>query len=286
MTSPLFTVRPSQRHSLPIVVSVPHAGLRLPESRHELMGLPEEVFLRDVDFEIHRMWESVCQARDVSLVKSEIHRYALDLNRRPDQVDAGSVNDSSLPSLNERPHDPKGLIWTESTRKESLGPGGGPFRPLPLATVRELVDSLWRPYYATIERELEAVRAKFGYALLIDGHSMPSKGTAFHADPGKARAEIVPGDFKGKSCDARFTQAVLAACAEQGFSTMLNDPYSGGNITQHFGQPARGIHAIQIEVNRVVYVEDEETVPKRLRADGLARLEKLAHAMLERARLG
>lgn len=260
----LFTHRTSRSLKLPVVVSVPHAGLRVPDARAELMTLPPPVFHRDVDYEIHRMWQDAVEAYDVSFIKAEIHRYALDLNRDPASVGAK-----------------KGLIWIESTRGEPLGPAGRAFEPLPAATVDELVAKLWKPYYAFIERELARVRDHFGFAIFIDGHSMPSRGTAFHADPGGHRADIVPGDNRGQACSAKLLDLVSNLASQAGFDVRPNDPYSGGRLTTYFGRPADGIHALQIEVNRALYLSDEERVSeKALKAEGLTKLRSLATSIL------
>ena len=260
MNPAYFSYRTSSRLELPLVVSVPHAGLRVPESRKELMMLPETVFRRDVDFQIHQMWEEASAELDLSYVKSEIHRYAIDLNR-------SSTQDT--------------LIWKESTRQEPLGPSGA--RATPSAeVVASLVDEIWQPYYDFIVRELERVKSKFGFAILIDGHSMPSRGTAFHADPGSVRAEIVPGDDHGKACHKKVLEAALESAQGLGFSVTPNKPYSGGNITRHFGNPAQGIHALQIEVNRAIYIRDEESEEKIIIPEGMNRLKSLARTALHR----
>lgn len=277
---PYFTTRnESDVPTTPVVVSAPHAGLRIPECRRELMMLPEPLFFRDVDFEIHRMWEEATREAGVPFIKSEVHRYAIDLNRREDQVNARSVRGAAVAAQPEL----KGLIWTESTRREPIAPAGGEFVPLAPESLAELLREVWRPYYAWIEARLARARDRFGFAVLIDGHSMPSKGTAFHADPGGVRAEIVPGDFKGLACHASLSRLVMESCARHSFRAKLNDPYSGGNITQHFGKPSAGVHAIQIEVNRALYMREDSPGRPELIEAGMARLRELARELLRTA---
>ena len=260
---PYFQFRKSQSRKTPVLVSVPHAGLAIPELRKELMMLPETVFFRDVDFEIHRMWDEVCAKRDISFIKCHVHRYAIDLNRRADQ---------------------KNLIWTSSTRQEPLAPQGSSFETPELATIQKLIQQIWNPYYLAIQNELNEIKNQFGFAILIDGHSMPSRGTAFHADPGGRRADVVPGDNKGQSCAPILLQAVLDSAKSLGLSAVPNQPYSGGNITQHFGRPQEGFHALQIEINRSIYIESEEAETKQIKDEGLIRLKNLADSLLEHLR--
>lgn len=276
MNPDFFSHSRSRSLPSPIVISVPHAGLRVPETRKELMMLPRAVFLRDVDYRIDEIWRPLADELDLSFVKSEVHRYAIDLNRASTQVEGHSVQGLPRDDAAKR----KGLFWIESTRGESLG-GDIPFAPLPKNVYTSLVEAIHAPYYAFIREELERVRAKFGYAILVDGHSMPSKGTNFHADPNGVRAELVPGDDKGRACAPEVLDAALQTAAKNGFSMRPNDPYSGGNITRHFGRPADGIHAIQIEVNRQVYMRDEEDDAKEVLPEGQERLRTWARSFLQ-----
>lgn len=276
MNPDFFSSAQSRSLALPIVVSVPHAGLRVPELRKDLMMLPRAVFLRDVDYRIDEIWCPLAQELDLSFAKSEVHRYAIDLNRASTQVEGHSVQGLARDEAQKK----KGLFWIESTRGESLG-GDVPFAPLPPDVHASLVAAIHAPYYAFLRSELERVRAKFGYAILIDGHSMPSKGTSFHADPNGVRADLVPGDDKGRACAPGILNAAVETAAAHGFSLRPNDPYSGGNITRHFGRPADGIHALQIEVNRRVYMQNEEDDAKGILPEGQERLKTWARSFLQ-----
>jgi len=271
----LVSQRLSERLELPIVVSVPHAGLVVPEERRELMMLPQNIFLRDVDFEIHQMWQSACAALDITFIKAESHRYAIDLNRQSDQVDAATVRDHSRPAGTVT----RGLFWTKSTQNEGLGRGGQDFRPLDPEVAAALVANVWSPYHAALSAALERVRARHGFAMLIDGHSMPSLGTKFHADPLSERPDIVPGNFHGHSELVGLTKQCVQTATSAGFSVKVNDPYAGGGITQRFGQPDRSLHALQIEVKRSLYMNEDS---KALILPGLQRLQAFALTFLSR----
>jgi N-formylglutamate amidohydrolase len=108
-----------------------------------------------------------------------------------------------------------------------------------------------------LTRLLEQRRAHFGYAVLLDCHSMPSLGRPGHADPGARRADIVPGDVRGASCAPSISRLLGDHFARAGFAVRPNDPYMGGFITKSHGRPARGVHAIQLEINRDLYMEEE-----------------------------
>ena len=121
-----------------------------------------------------------------------------------------------------------------------------------------------------LARLLEETRRRFGIAFLIDCHSMPS---ASIGHPSASRPDIVLGDRFGSSCDAKLTRGMRAMLSDGGFEIHLNRPYAGGFITEHYGRPARNLHAIQIEVNRSLYVDETtlERKPEFLLIAGLLR---------------
>ena len=113
------------------------------------------------------------------------------------------------------------------------------------------------------------------------GHSMPSRGRAGHKDPGKERADVVPGDRDGSSCAPALSAAVGAHFSSQGLTVRPNDPYKGGYITAHHGQPADRIHAIQIELRRDLYMDEAAYV---LVEPGAARLQEMLRELLVKLR--
>src|SRR6185295_11959758 len=120
------------------------------------------------------------------------------------------------------------------------------------------IEQLYRPFHAALADLLESTRKRFGMAILIDCHSMPS---ASMGQPAGGRPHFVLGDRFGASCDAkltRFTRDVLQAA---GYDVQVNRPYAGGFITEYYGNPARGVQSLQLEINRALYL-DEATLSK------------------------
>ena len=101
---------------------------------------------------------------------------------------------------------------------------------------------------------IEDIRARFGYCLLIDCHSMPSNGLGKRA--GGRPIDFVLGDLHGSSCASRVTRAAEALLSSKGFLVRRNDPYAGGFITRHYGKPADDVHVLQIEVARALYMDE------------------------------
>lgn len=275
MERSLFEITEVTEVLSPIVLSVPHSGQVVPEERHELMLLPRETFFRDIDFEVQKIWAGPSLKLGIPMIRALVHRYAIDLNRRLDQVDASMIAGHPRPAGAEK----RGLFWTRSTQDENLGRGGDAFRPLEAKVAKALIDLVWRPYYAWIQARLFAAKEKFGFAVLIDGHSMPSLGTNFHEDAAKKRFDIVPGNLLNRACHARISELSVECAHELGFSVALNEPYAGGGLTQHFSKLAPGIHALQIEMNRALYMNEES---KDLREAGLERLSGYAYRLLEK----
>ncbi len=153
-------------------------------------------------------------------------------------------------------------------------------RKLSFAEARERIETLYRPYHDALQALLDQTRDTFGFAILIDCHSMPSIGGPMDQDKGHNRPDIVLGDRFGTSCDSRLTIAVEHAYSELGYRVTRNYPYAGGYTTHHYGSPATGVHALQIEINRAIYM-DENRIDRiggfqRLVADTTHIIDKLA----------
>ncbi|WP_413287871.1 N-formylglutamate amidohydrolase [Bdellovibrio sp. HCB337] len=237
-----------------LLVTIPHSGEKLPPQATWLKGLPEEILMCDVDRYVDFLYEPSLQKLHLPYAKTEWHRYAGDLNRIPEDVDAGSVEGNSNPAGMHR----RGFLWAITTYNHKLMKG-----PVSAKTHQELVELIYEPFHASVRKLYEnyesAGRKKVFH---IDAHSMPSVGTKEHRDPGERRAEIVVSDCHGKSCDPRFRDLVIAAYAIAGFKVGFNWPYFGGRVSEHYGQPSKNHHAIQVEMNRDLYMDE---VTKKLK---------------------
>ena len=230
----------------PVVVSVPHAGTLIPDEDLPLLGISGTALLKDADLHVNLLARAL-PSLGVPVVEALVSRYVLDVNRAPDDVDREVCPEIHRPA---RPS-ARGLCWRTTTDGAAVLK-----RPMTLAELNSRRQRIHEPYHAELTRQLEARRDRFGYAILIDLHSMPSLGRLLHTDPGARRADIVPGDVRGTSCGLSLSRLVVDHFARGGFSVRANDPYMGGYITRHHGRPGRGIHAIQIEVNRDLYMDE------------------------------
>jgi len=234
----------------PVLVEVPHAGLAVPEVVRQELAVSSEVVLRDSDIYVDRLYADAPSA-GASLLAARVSRYVVDLNRAPDDVDPATVPDHPDP----RGVQPRGVVWRVTTE------GLPALRsPLTYAQLEERLSRFHAPYHAALERELRRKRQRFGHAVLLAAHSMPSMSRA--PGGGTLRADVVPGTRGRSTADARLIDLVDRHFREAGLIVRHDDPYRGGWSTQHYGRPSAGWHALQIEINRALYVDEVTGRPK------------------------
>ena len=249
----------------PVVVSVPHAGVRT--AGYEETLTPELDVRGDADLFVDRLYRIGEPDGPETYVAAQLSRFVCDLNRDPDDVARGAVPEHRAP----RNLDGRGFIWAVTTT-------GAPALSRPL-TLPEWSGrtAIHTAYHEAISRALLRARARFGFAVLVDGHSMPSRGRAGHTDTGSVRADVVPGDREGTSCSPALLALVTRHFTAAGLTVKANEPYKGGFITAHHGRPADDVHAIQIELRRDLYMDEEKFV---IAQPGFDRLRALIAGLL------
>lgn len=237
--------------AIPVLVEVPHAGLALPDGVREELVAPADAIVRDADIYVDKLYANAPR-HGAALLAASVSRYVVDLNRARDDVDRLSVSDH--PSAHGT--QPRGVVWRATT-------DGRPALKRPLSYERLLsrLQRFYVPYHDSLQHTLLDLRRRFGHVVLLAAHSMPSTGRALHADPGVRRADVVPGTRGRTSCDARVVDLVDAHFRAAGLSVEHDTPYRGGFTTQHYGRPADGVHAVQIELNRALYVNEANAEP-------------------------
>jgi N-formylglutamate amidohydrolase len=230
-------------------VTIPHSGEKVPAEATWLHGLPEPILMCDVDRFVDKLYSSALKTVGCPAVIADIHRYVIDLNRLPDDIDSDSVEGAKLPSGKF----PRGLHWIYTTHRQTLMP-----KPISMQFHNELVAKYFEPFHRKVRAQYESFRAGGAVKIYhVDAHSMPSMGTSEHADPGERRADIVVSDCEGKSCETRYKDLVIGAYESAGFKVAYNWPYVGGRVTETYGRPQDGHHAIQVELNRALYMNEE-----------------------------
>jgi N-formylglutamate deformylase len=233
---------------LPFFITMPHSGEKVPAVCDWLLNLPEEVLMCDIDRYIDILYSTSIQKLNLRSEKTIWHRYAVDLNRIPTDIDQGSV----LGSSNPKGTFDRGYHWVVTTKNDILMN-----KPISSALHKELTELIYDPFHQQIKSQFDYFKSA-GHKQIyhLDAHSMPSVGTKMHKDPGELRADIVISDSLGKSCTAQYRDIVIAAYVTAGFKVAYNWPYMGGRLTEQYGKPDFGQHTIQVELNRALYMDE------------------------------
>jgi len=262
----------------PLVFSSPHSGSVYPSGFVAASRLDPLMLRRSEDAFVDELYAEAAPA-GVPLLKARFPRAFVDPNREPYELDPGMFSDA-LPAWVNRssPRVGAGL----GTIARVVANGAEIYRgKLDFAAAESWIETLYRPYHNALTALVDDTAARFGRVLLIDCHSMPAVGGPLDRDPGKRRVDFVLGDAHGVSCAPAVTDWADSYLRSLGYSVARNDPFAGGFITRHYGQPASGRHALQIEVNRRLYMDEERIVRSanfpRLAAD-LARFVRQAAA--------
>lgn len=264
MTEEQFPIieRPVPGQERPLVVSIPHSGVDFPGDEQSLYAVDTRTLLADGDLYVDELYRGA-HTLGATVIRTPWNRFVVDLNRLEDDVSPRGVVGARR-RTGEGYYGDRGLIWALTTRGDAIY-----HRPLSAEAFERRRDRYYRPYHAAIAQTLAELREAFGYAILLDAHSMPSTARSLHRDPvGRRRADIVPGDLEGQSCSAAVRTSTVDFWRGRGYSVTPNRPYRGGGITRRHGHPERGIHAIQLELRRGLYM-DEHTLE---RSDRMARL--------------
>jgi N-formylglutamate amidohydrolase len=186
--------------------------------------------------------------RGIGAVIAQAPRAAVDCNRAEDDIDPSVVDGARRARVTARARGGLGIVPARTQQHGYLWR-----RAITQKQLSQRLDEAHRPYHRAIEAQLALLLDRFGCALLLDCHSMPP--------PSPGIPPIVFGDCHGKSADAWISREALAIAARHGFEAALNDPFAGGHVTERHGAPARGIHALQIEIDRRCYLDERLASP-------------------------
>jgi len=269
MRAPFELLEPTGPET-PVIVEVPHAGLDLPARFLATLAAPARAVGRDADLYVDDLYED-CPAEGASLVVARTSRYVVDLNRAEGDVDGEAVEGGRADVRMQH-----GLVWRTTSEGEPAL-----VRRLRPDELEEQLELVWRPYHRLLASVIARKRERFGLAVVLAAHSMPSversgaRGSAGsrggphrglgagaidesaprHGDT-HARADVVPGTRGRRSANPCFIDAVEKHAAAQGWSVRHDDPYAGGFTTQHYGRPADGVHVVQVELARRLYLDE------------------------------
>lgn len=252
---PPFDIIAPEAQVAPYVLCSPHSGRIYPREFLELSRLSPHTLRKSEDCFVDELFLPIA-ASGVPMIAARFPRAFLDVNREPYEFDPALFHEPLPDYTNTQSVRVAGGLGTIA---RIVADGEEIYRSkLPLASGLQRVHQLYIPFHAALAELIEATRHRFGYAILLDCHSMPS---ASMAPAGGPRPDIVLGDRFGASADPKITRFLREALTALGYEVQMNRPYAGGYITEHYGRPARDVHAVQIEINRGRYLNERTLTP-------------------------
>jgi N-formylglutamate amidohydrolase len=245
-------LRPSEQ-TLPLVVASPHSGRDYPEPFVAASRLDPHTLRRSEDCYVDELFAGSVTA-GAPMIRALFPRAYVDANREPFELDPRMFEDA-LPNYvtTRSPRITAGLGTVARIVASGCEIYGDKLR---FPEVLRRITTHHHPYHQTLHRLVAATRARFGECALIDAHSMPSAGAGGDWEVGTGRVDFVLGDCHGLSCERGLTDVVEATLRDLGYTVARNEPYPGGYTTRHYGRPRDRVHAIQIEVNRSLYMDE------------------------------
>jgi len=250
-----FTVRAPADQRVPFVFNSPHSGRHYPASLCAASRLTDLQLRRSEDVLVDHLFESVVGI-GAPLLTANFPRAWLDVNREPYELDPKLFREKLPPHANCRSMRVAGGLGTIPRLVSENTPIYA--KPPTLSEGLDRIDSVYRPYHDKLRRLMATTVVQFGYAVLVDCHSMPSSGAKAET---KHRPDIIIGDRYGTSCNADISRTLIEQFATLGYNVTRNKPYAGGFITEHYGKPLKGLHAVQIEINRALYMNEATLQP-------------------------
>ncbi len=247
--TPPFVVHAPEEQLTPLVFCSPHSGRVYPQAFLAASRLDPHTLRKSEDCYVDELFQTVV-GLGAPLIAARFPRAYLDVNREPYELDPELFSGRLPDFANTQSARVVGGLGTiarivadsEEIYKERM----------PIGVAFERIERLYRPFHAALAELLEVTRKRFGVAILIDCHSMPSSSIG---QPGM-RPHFVLGDRFGASCDAKLTRFLRDQLQGYGYEVQVNRPYAGGFITEYYGNPARGVQTLQLEINRALYLDE------------------------------
>ncbi|MEM1139303.1 MAG: N-formylglutamate amidohydrolase [Pseudomonadota bacterium] len=249
----------------PIVAGCPHSGRHYPKSFLTQLALDVSRLRQAEDFWVDGLIAGTSEA-GVARVEALFPRSFVDVNREPLEIDPDMFDGPIPKDANSKSLRVAGGLGTIA---RVVNDGAEIYRhKLPAHLIEQRITSFYRPYHEALENRLSEARQRHGVALLLDFHSMPSH-LAGRGPGGRSLPDIVLGDRYGASCPEGLVEMVERNLLGAGYSVMRNAPYAGGYCTEHYGRPREGLFALQIEINRRLYMDESQLTLTPAKAAGV-----------------
>lgn len=277
MTAAYTLFRPVAQ-TAPVVFSSPHSGRAYPADFLQASQLDERQIRSSEDAWIDDLWGAAPGA-GAPLLAAVMPRAFVDLNRSPDELDPAVVDGVRHVAHNPRISSGLGVIPRVVAGGRVITAG-----KMPREMAEARIAHWWHPFHACLAGLMDETEALFGAAILVDCHSMPREAVEGHPAARGQRPDVVLGDRFGTTADRGFVDRVEGILRAEGLSVLRNTPFAGAYIAQTYGNPTRRRHAVQIEIDRGLYME-EKTLRRH---DGYpavkAMIERITQAIVEAGR--
>lgn len=249
MDNPFYIIEPKSP-KVPFILSVPHCGTEFPDEikDHYLDKMREQP--DDTDWFVHQLYDFASEM-GITIIHAKYSRWVIDLNRDPES--APLYNDGRLITGLTTSTD---FFGNPIYKSEDLIPDE--------KEVNRRLENYYWPYYRKIEELLDERKAEFGEAVLWDAHSIRRLVETIRKDP---FPDMILGTNEGRSAREDLMEVALSTLRKGPFQVNYNDPFKGGHITRYFGKPENNVHGLQLEMNKVLYMNDEELEYSQERAE-------------------
>ena len=247
-----FDVRLPDDQTIPFVYTSPHSGKAYLREFLVLSRLDVRTLRRSEDAFVDELFDAAPEL-GAPFLCAVVPRSFLDLNREPLELDPEMFEDALPGHANTTSHRVNGGLGTIA---RIVSNGAEIYRGrLRYGEAERRISLVYMPYHQRLRTLIDETRSRFGCAIVIDCHSMPSIGGPLDQDSGRQRTDVILGNRFGRSCSPVIVDKAERALREMGYRVFRNNPYAGGFTTQHYGRPDRKIHAVQLEIARGLYLD-------------------------------
>ncbi len=262
-----FDLKTPADQTIPFVYTSPHSGTAYLREFLVLSKLDVRTLRRSEDAFVDELFGAASEL-GAPLLSAVVPRSFLDLNREPLELDPEMFEDPLPDHANTTSHRVNGGLGTIA---RIVSNGAEIYRArLRYREAERRIALIYMPYHRRLRALIDDTRARFGCAIVVDCHSMPSVGGPLDQDSGRQRADVILGDRFGRSCSPVIMTTAERTLRELGYRVFRNNPYAGGFTTQHYGRPAEAVHTLQVELNRALYMDENriERTPLMPRVKG------------------
>lgn len=250
-----YEVLHPDRHTSCVVFASPHSGRDYPWSFLRKTVLNDHTIRSSEDAFVDQLFDCGPQF-GASFLRAGAPRAFIDLNRSSDELDPALIEGVRKSGHNPRIASGLGVIPRVVANGRAIYRG-----KITQADAQQRIDQYWRPYHAQLQKLLDAAHQRHGQAVLLDCHSMPHEAMDGVARGGIRRPDVVLGDRFGAAAGGEIVDRIEAAFSAAGFVVIRNAPFAGAYITQAYGRPSRGQHAVQVEIDRSIYMNEQQICP-------------------------